>query len=300
MEIYAKRLLNPYRGLLLVVASEQLRALSFDGRQWELQFLCDMLKIKPGQFVSAERFQYARIGCWDTVDGLKPYPLDPAIDRDAVESAIVPVLAALASVRVPLPQDDCYELWLLDESQRLPLGLLASCRKPAEMEGMQMRYPAWKSISAAQLEVANTEEEIRRGMPPLNYRVETLVKARAGQNPLAKWFRRQTNGDGEALMEDGGVSGKLPAAAFPEYLLREDWDNPLEQELCGRYLQRLAPQLLVLQGLSHAGRDRLEQMASQHVIEMDRFHHLYPAVADQPRMTAWRVEARLRVACERD
>lgn len=297
MEIYAKRLLNPYRGLLQVVASEQLRALSFDGRQWELQFLCDMRKMKPNQPGYVPRFQYARIGRWDADGGFKPYPLDPAIDRDAVTSATGEVLEVLAHVQVPLPQDDVYELWLLDEQKHLPLALLASCRHPDEMEAMQMRCPAWKSISAAQLEVANTTEEIRRGMPPLNYRIETQVKKRAGQNPVAKWFRRLDNGDGQEITADGKVAGLLPARVFPEYLLREDWDNAVAQDMCSRYLLRLAPQLLVLQGLSHAGRDRLEQMASQHVIEMDRFFHLYPAVADKERMTAWRVEARLRVAC---
>lgn len=299
MEVYAKRLNNPFHGLLQVVASEQLRALSFDGREWELQFQCDMRKMKPNLPDFAPRFQYARIGRWDAHNGFKPFPLDPAIDRDAVEAACGEVLATLATVRVPLLQDDVYELWLLDEQHHLPLALLASCRRMAEMEGMQMHHPAWKSVSAAQLEVASTEEEIRRGMPPLNYRIEAQVKKRAGQNPAAKWFRRLSDGDGEEVTLDGRVCSKLPAAAFPEYLLREDWDNRTAQDLCARYLQRLAPQLLVLQGLSHTGRDRLEQMASQHVIEMDRFYHLYPAVADPPRMTAWRVEARLRVACER-
>ncbi len=300
MEAYAKRLLNPFGGLLQVVASEQVRALSFDGRQWELQFLCDMHKMKPNQPGYVPRFQYARIGRWDKDNGFRPYPLDPAIDRDAVESATGEVLMVLAGAQVPLPQDDVFELWLLDEQKHLPLALLASCRQPAEMEGLQVRYPAWKSISAAQLEVVNTEEEIRRGVPPLNYRLETLVKKRAGQNPVAKWFRRLENGEGQEVTVDGQVVGLLSARAFPEYLLREDWDNALAEDLCSRYLHRLAPQLLVLQGLSHVGRDRLEQMASEHVIEMDRLFHLYPAIADKERMTAWRVEARLRVACGRD
>lgn len=298
MESYAKRLHNPFRGLLQVIASQQLRALSFDGRQWELQFLCDMLRVKPSQPAFAPRFQYARIGRWEARSGFKPYPLDPAINCNIVESAVTEMLEALAQAQAPLPQDDAYELWLLDGQQHLPLALLASCRQPGEMEGVQLRRPAWKAISAAQLGLDNTEEESQRGMPPLNYRLEMLVKKRAGQNPAAKWFRRLGNGDGEEVSADGKVVGVLPTAAFPECLLREDWDNPVAQDLCDRYLQRLAPQLLVLQGLSHAGRDRLEQMASHHVIEVDRYFHLYPAVADPQRMTALRVEARLRMACD--
>lgn len=300
METYAKRLNNPFRGLLQVVATTQVRALSFDGRYWELQFLCDMHQLKPALRNSVPRFQYARIGQWDTQRGFQPYPLDPVLDRAEVEQHYGAVVAALGNVHAPLPQDDVYEYWLLDEQNAQPLALLASCRTAAEMAELTPRQPCWKAVSAAQLAISYTGEETRRGMPPVAYRLEVQVKARAGQNPLARWYRRNPDGSGQESSQTGGDCALLPASAFPELLLREDWPNNTAQDLCDRYLQRLAPQLLVLQGLSHSARDRLEQMASQHVVEMDRCFHLYPAVADPQRMTAWRVEARLRVACGRE
>lgn len=300
MEMYAKRLNNPFQGVLQVVASERVRALSFDGIQWELQFQCDVHRMKPAFADTLPRFQYARIGRWEARHGFKPYPLDPAMDRAEVESHYPAVVDALGKVRIPLPQDDHYECWLLDDRDKQPLALLASCRQVTEMAAMTVARPCWHPPNAGQLPIDCTEEENRRGLPPVNYRLENLVKQRAGQNPVAQWFLRQPDGQGSAVSADGQLSTALPARQFPELLLREDWESPAEQALCERYLQRLAPQLLVLQGLSLSGRERVERMASQQVIEMDSHFHLYPAVADPQRMTAWRVEARLRKALVKD
>lgn len=287
---YAKRLNNPFQGVLQVVANERVRALSFDGFHWELQLQCDLHRMKPTFAHTLPRFQFARIGRWAAQEGFKPYPLDPALRGAEVEAYCRPVIAALAQVRAPLPQDDHYEWWLLDEREQQPLALLASCRHEAEMPALTTTRPCWYALNASQLPIAYTDEEMQRGLPPVNYRLEVLVKQRAGQNPQARWFVRHADGSRQAYQQEGLFAAHL----FPELLLREDWDNANAQTLCARYLQRLAPQLLVLQYLSHAGRDRAEQMASKHVIEMDEHFHLYPCVANPQRMTAWRVEARLR------
>lgn len=290
VEVYAKRLNNPFQGVLQVVANERVRALSFDGLHWELQFQCDLHQMKPTFAHTLPRFQFARIGRWHATEGFKPYPLDPALSRAEVEIHYHPVVMALAQLRVPLPQDDHYEWWLLDEREQQPLALLASCRREEEIPALTTSRPCWHSLNASQLPIASTAEETQRGLPPVNYRLEVLVKQRAGQNPQACWFVRNTDGSRQAYQQMGLSVPHM----FPELLLREDWESGTAQALCERYLQRLAPQLLVLQHLSHAGRDRAEQMASKHVIEMDEHFHLYPCVADPQRMTAWRVEARLR------
>ena len=83
---------------------------------------------------------------------------------------------------------------------------------------------------------------------------------------------------------------------FPHCLIREDWDSEQARQLCGRYIQRLAPRLLMLQALPRAVRQRLERAARPHVFDMDRFHLLYPEVVDGELLAAARVEARLRRA----
>jgi hypothetical protein len=195
-----------------------------------------------------------------------------------------------------LPQDDRYECWLLDETDHQPLALLSSCCHVAEMRDAG-RNPAWKAMNASQLQLDNTPEEERKGFPPVGYRVEQNVKQRAGQNPRAQWFLRVADGSGRAVSLDGQVREACPASCFPPLLLREVWHSKAEEALCERYLQRLSPRLLMLQCLSLESRDRVEQMASKYALEVDANFHLYPAVADRQRMTALRVEARLRRAC---
>jgi hypothetical protein len=107
-----------------------------------------------------------------------------------------------------------------------------------------------------------------------------MVEERAGTKPRAAWFER--NGPDEE--------------GFPPCLIREDWQDDKEQELCDRYIRRLAPRLLMLQGLSGSVRERLENAAREHVFEIERFHSLYPEVVDHRLMTAARVEARMRRA----
>lgn len=289
MDTYAKRLHNPFDGVLQVVANEQIRALSFNGMDWELQFKC----------TTPRGIGYARIGRWERSVGFKPFPLDPRIDRSAVEAAYGTVVSTLEAVQVPLPQDDYYEFWLLEDRTRQPLALLASCRQPQEMCQATVR-PAWKSVSASQLELENTPEETRRGLPPLSYRLEQQVKHCAGQNPQAQWFLRAVDGTGQAVNAEGEVMGDvLDACHFPPLLLRETWAKAAEQDLCARYLQRLAPRLLTLQALSLESRERVEQLASRYAQEVAAHFHLYPAIANPQRMTALRVEARLRSACLR-
>ncbi len=294
MERYAKSLHNPFQGVVQVLDTQASRALSYDGTQWELQYRCDMQKLKPAQAQYQPRFQYARVGRWDARDGFKPYPLDPVIDRADVEHTCLPLLVEFAHLRPPLPQDDHYEWWLLDERERRPLALLASFRHAEDIASVTS-HPHWKALNAAQLAIESTAEETRRNLPPANYRLEQAVRNRAGQNPQVCWFQRQPDGSGVAV--NGGAGKSMMAASeFPELLLREDWENPQAQDLCQRYLQRLAPQLLVLERLSREGRKRLEHLASPYAQEVDRYFHLYPDVADQQHITALRVEARLRAA----
>ncbi len=78
------------------------------------------------------------------------------------------------------------------------------------------------------------------------------------------------------------------------FSLREDWENLRQQELCDLYVRRLAPRLLMLQGLPQAVRRRLEQAAHKQVFDVERFYPLYSEVVDKRLLTAARVEAQLR------
>ncbi len=119
-------------------------------------------------------------------------------------------------------------------------------------------------------------------MPPVNYRLQTLVEERAGRKPRAAWSERTLQATDD----------------FPACLIREDWEDEAPQQLCDRYIQRLAPRLLMMHGLPRSVRQRLEQAARGHVFDVERFHLLYPEVVDRSLLTAARVEAKIRRAAE--
>jgi hypothetical protein len=142
-------------------------------------------------------------------------------------------------------------------------------------------YPlhvGWTALPAAVLPIDKTEDEEQRGSPPVNYRLENLVAERAGTQPKARWYQRHA---GE---ED----------IFPPFMIREDWEDAEDSELCQRYLKRQSARLLMLHNLKHEDRLRMEVAAKDHIFEVERLYKLYPEIADEKQMNAMRVEARLR------
>ena len=128
------------------------------------------------------------------------------------------------------------------------------------------------------MSIENTEEEQTGREPPVNHRLQRLVARRSGSIPRAAWFKRRDD----------------DAEDFPALLVREDWQSAADQEVCQRYLSRKAPRLLMLHGLSRQDRERMEVAAKRYAMEVDQYFPLYPEVNDQHRMSAIRVEARLR------
>ena len=109
-----------------------------------------------------------------------------------------------------------------------------------------------------------------------------MVAERAGQRPKARWFNRHEH----------------ETEIFPPLMIREDWPEESQMQLCQRYIQRQAPRLLMLHGLSHDDRQRLESSCRPHAMEVARFCEVYPEVIDKALIQALRVEARLRAATE--
>ena len=100
----------------------------------------------------------------------------------------------------------------------------------------------------------------------------------AGFNAKANWFERHAE----------------ETEKFPPLLVKEDWKNEKDYELCQRYLNRQSPRLLMLQGLSKEDRQRMELAARVHSLEVAKYYPLYPDVSDKKIMNSIRVEAQLR------
>lgn len=279
--MYSRRLLAPYVGVVQIAEVGRAKAMSLDGENWIIRYaLAGNPHMRSTQVSDDPRLNYllvARI----KQGRLETHAMHSLLDPDEVGQAIDQLYEAVSAASVPFGAADRYECWLLDCTDARPLALLQSSVDEEYMASPSPN-PVWVAMPAAQLEVQAPEPPQNTYVPPVNYRLEKLVKERAGAKPRAAWFERSD-----------------PAADdFPPCLIREDWDTEERQRLCDLYIQRLAPRLLMMHGLSKSDRHRLEQAARHHVFDVERFYPLYPEVADTSVLNAARVEARMRRAAK--
>ena len=276
---YSQRLLPPYYGFVQIAESDRARAVSFDGASWDIQYLPDdgagagQEKRALGYVLDRSYYPVAKVQHHQ----LTPYIFPSFLDASDITACINDLEVFLSTVRLPFPAADNFEYWLLDGSDETPLALIFSCCDEAQITTFP-KSTAWTALPHSKMKVANTPTEKARSEPPVNDRFQRLVAARAGSRPRAAWFERRQD----------------ETNTFPGLLVREDWQDQAQHDLCQRYLARKAPRLLMLQGLSHDERERLEVAAKQHAIEVNQYFPLYPEVNNEQRMSAIRVEARLR------
>jgi hypothetical protein len=277
IQAYSKRLLSPYTGLVQIAETERTRALSLDGKDWSIQFRFDAANSSDqGRSGPPQKKHYIRIANIGSggIQRIKPpYHLDPGV----VEEQILELADYLKDAVLPFPAADEYEYWLLDDKNEEPLALIYSCVDAEEMN-MYPHQLEWTATPASVSAVEKTPEELRIYTPPVNYQLEQMVNARAGRNPRASWIKRRKELDLD----------------FPPCLVSESWEQDDHDQLCRRFIARLAPRLLMLHGLGTSVRHRLELAAKDYSLEVERFYPLYPEIADEKLMRAIRVEAQLR------
>jgi hypothetical protein len=291
---YAVRRLNPFAGVVQVVAGDNARAISLDGRAWEIQVLAEAPKDcwgSPSEHHGALRF--FRFGIWTGSGGLRKVPVNPIMDIGAMLDASSPVIDALSdpASRPPFDLADTLELWLLDH-HRQPLALLATATPGEPLAALQQRR--W---CAAPLDDRNLGPERTDGESPAADELEIMVRRNA--TGAAKWIRRTAPGSGPGHATDGDDQGPIPAHAFPELPVRDQWPSEAEQALMDRWIQRAAPRLLCLPYLDDATRARLEPLAREQAVDVDMLWRLYPRLMDNGFVKAARIEARLRTSSAR-
>lgn len=259
---FSHKLLPPFSGQVQIAESDVFRALTLDGLIWDIQYV---------------RRSHIRI-CTLTAKEIKTRSVkSEQVIEDVADPKLIELLDYLADVVLPFTVTDHYEYWLLDKEEQQPLALLYSCSEPEQKSRFPNR-PEWNALPDAVMSVPKTDEEIAAGTPPVNYRVERIIAERAGSNSTASWFDTRDHIDDY----------------FPPYLMREDWPDANHQLLCQRYINRQAPRLLMLHGLSQQHRQRLESCCKPYAIEVARFCGAYPEIIDEEFIRTLRVEARLR------
>jgi len=293
---YAVRRLNPVQGVVQVVAIEGARALSHDGRVWEIQILAERPEHTWGSLnQGGGTKQFFRFGNWQPQQGISRVPANPVLDIGGMQAASEALITALESSQAALPfaQEDHCECWLLDHG-RQPLALLASTTATALLP--DIRPGSWCAtlttdhsfVSSTQLErnIANNDGHNPRRHA---HELESLVRKTASGE--RRWFHFDDKGHRQALDPDGPA---IDAAALPTLGLREDWPEDWQQALVQDYLDWLSPQLLTWNCLGPDDRVRLEQAACRHALALDAAYPLYPEVINQSLLDSARVEARLR------
>lgn len=275
IKAYSQRLSPPFSGLVQIAESERGRAVTMDGTNWEIHFL-HTIDDGASRERNTPRHAFRRVAYIQHSE-LSRISQEGARDGRVIDERILELAAFLSDADLPFPAADKYEYWLLDPQDDSPLALIFTCTEEAQMSSFPDR-PEWTALPAAVMPIETTEDEKSRDAPPVNYRLERLVAERAGSKPKARWFRRRPN----------------EPDAFPALLLREDWDREDDQALCQRYISRQSARLLMLQGLEHGDRLRLERASRPHAMEVARFFSMYPEVIDNELMSSIRVEARLR------
>ena len=296
---FSIRRLNPFNGLLQVYQLDSARALSAEGRIWEIQVLSDTPQGLWANMPFSGR-QYYTFGRWSLAQGFEQVPVNPLFNiRQMIRSAEQLVEKLQPAIEyLPFPLSDPYELWLLDQQTHHPIALLASCRTRQEC-----------SASARDQWIAAAEDDLSFESPTLNQLdlplnqarhpqghasvLEKAVMQRAGTDIDCRWFLR--NEDGSATPCDDDTQ-TWPAEEFPELLVTETWEGLLERDLVQDYISWKAPQLLMLPNIRAKTREQLERMAIKQATIVDRLWRLYPQIHNHGLLKQARVEARIRTA----
>lgn len=277
---YALRRVNPYRGVVQIVAVGEITAHSFDGLTWHLRAYDGWLR---------------PIGIWVEGEGLKA-------SHAAILGDILPALEARPAL--PFACVDTQELWLLHKESSLPLALLACDRESVRHD--EQPVGEWHPfvVSYAGFHSPALEERDKQDPQPSRHRdvLARLVNQAARPYPAVQWFQRGQSGQGIGLsglrIPPEWRGRRLPPEAFPELLVQDIWNSRLENSVIADYHAALAPLLLPWPRLSLATRARLEILACEKPQWLARIHRLLPCRVDAQRIQAALVAARLEVAAE--
>lgn len=301
---YAKRLLNPFRGVAQIVETDRARAVSTDGINWRVQLRSEIYKTPWQELANSQQQEgYFMYGVWSRQDGLARIPVHPTLYQEHVEQAMQDLLFCLtdASHHIPFALADTTELWLMDAAGTIPIALLASA-----LPGDTLATPDpldWYASENAETHFTSTAFAQEQARSTIRSRTQDLLhrclKRRCLQPYNALWVERLADGSGRILcnhkMHTQRRDEVIAPARFPDCLLNEDWQEQDIRQLVSDYLQWQAPLLLLLP-LGMPRRRQLEHAAQQRPIAVYTYHHLYPALADQTLLNKILVEAVLRKA----
>jgi hypothetical protein len=281
---YAIRRVNPFRGVMQVIESEEGRALSCNGVVWEILVRATKGNTSDMPADHATSKTYYRFGLWSMGDGLMKRSNSPAAGQDYFElmskcETLVDRVQARHD-QLPFQLEDSLELWLFDSDSQRPFALLSSSLPDSALPSAEAEY--WSACIGA-----NGSPAQRRF--PQAHELEEQVSTRAGLDINRHWVQRLPGGEG-IVVHTGRA---IPADHFPLLLLDENWQRDEEQQRAREYIKWISPSLLTLQHLDKDARVRLENNLNVQAISIEHHWHLYPEIINSTWLKAARVQCRI-------
>ncbi|TCV88167.1 hypothetical protein [Sulfurirhabdus autotrophica] len=281
-QYYSIRQLNPYRGVVQIIAAGNTQALSVDGVHWHARS-----QSIAGRYYSVGGFNDEENRLIDFSE--RGVLLEAFHHRPAT----------------PFTLEDNTELWLLNKDTGLPLALLAS--KRSGEPSTQDAYPTWLSFNlrdnsfvAESLKARDALRDKRAWPEPHREIINNLINHAARPYPAAQWFKRHDDRSGEGLAGVRVVAeweGRLLSPEdFPELLLEEKWLNTENAQLVKEYHEQVAPDLLTHPYLLRATRESLEWAAAAQPEKLLQIYRLIPEFVNREEVEVALVKARLMMA----
>ena len=298
---YSERILNPFRGVMNIIALDDAEAVTTDGVNWFL-YVRDSFNSadeEPEEFAHIDN-PHIRFGTWSEAEGLKRAPVLPCYHYLEIQHKGERMLEVVRhyATEVPFEFRDCYELWLLEKDTRQPLALIDSVC--CEHDIYDNDLLSWRAGNLCRSQFKSEMAELTDGINSHAELLNQLINSRAGNRPSAQWFLRKQNGYGLGLkginLESMLVGREMSPRLFPRMFVEEHWDNASHAALVNDFINWMSPWLLLLDFLKDAQRETLESAARKHAMLVDKLHVLYPKVVEEKHIKAARVEAMLRKA----
>lgn len=302
MEItcYSERILNPFRGVMNIIALEDAEAVTLDGIHWSLYVHDQSVSADDDPEIFAEIDNPdIRFGSWSREHGFIRAPILPCYHYLEIQhkgERMLEVLRHYAD-ETPFAFRDRFELWLLDGQTRQPLALLDSASSARGMDSPGI--PAWRVGNICRRSFTPSVDAHAPGTSPADA-LERMVNQRAGTRPSAQWFVRSNNGYGigaQGVNTGSGLVGReLSPRMFPRLFIEEQWADARRSTLVHAFIEWLSPWLLLMDFLKDDQRACLERSAVRNAVVVDRLFRLYPRIINERCIRAARVEAMLRKA----
>ena len=295
MDSYSLRLLSPFSGTTRIIQQQSVRAISNDGLNWRIQ-------IQTPSNTEQTLNRYILFGLWTRNEGLKAFPIHPQQASTANCQLATEFVAQLPDCLdgLDFPLRDNMEYWLLDNIQQ-PLALLLACKPDEQLP--QIGRPTW--LPCARDDHTFVSSHVHQhsvlhdhSTTPTFHRdlVAQRVHEAAGQHRQVQWFHRQSDGSGIGHSSESLAERHLPAEAFPHYLVRQQWDELLQQQLMDDFFHWQSPWLLSLPDLTEQERLQLETQACTYPQRLHALYHLYPTLLQKELITKTLIEAKLKKA----